>query len=77
MPTRRRKKSNDRPHTPKRLTPEQEKNWPAFETAARDFGKLRRERFEARRNEQPPASPVERLRRGAGGGSGGFLSFPR
>ena len=24
MPTRRRKKSNDRPHTPKRLTPEQE-----------------------------------------------------
>jgi hypothetical protein len=48
-----------------RLTPEQERNWPAFEAAARDYAGQRRERFAARRNEPPPASPVERLRRGA------------
>ena len=48
-----------------RLTAEQEKNWPAFEAAARDFAKQRRERAEARRDQQPPANPVERLRRGA------------
>ena len=32
------------------LTPEQEKNWSAFEQAARDFGKLRLERMSAMRN---------------------------
>ena len=45
------------------LTPEQEKNWPAFEQAARDLAKLRREFREARRNAQPAADPAERLRR--------------
>jgi len=48
-----------------RLTPEQEKNWPAFEAAARDFAKQRRERRESFLNQPPPANPVERLRRGA------------
>jgi zinc resistance-associated protein len=47
------------------LTPEQEKNWPAFEQAARDLAKLRREFREARRNAQPAADPAERLRRRA------------
>ena len=50
------------------LTPEQEKNWPAFETAARELGKLRLDRFNTamaqRGNDQPAAAdPVERLRR--------------
>src|SRR5467141_422831 len=47
------------------LTPEQEKNWPAFEQAARDFGKLRTDRMAAMRNAQPGADPVERLRQRA------------
>src|SRR6202049_1932060 len=44
------------------LTPEQEKNWPAFEQAARDFGKLRLERMSAMRTAAPTDDPVERLR---------------
>jgi hypothetical protein len=59
------------------LTPDQEKNWPAFEQAARELAKLRfdriaaqRERMtaqrDARRNgEQPqstPVDPIERMR---------------
>jgi zinc resistance-associated protein len=47
------------------LTPEQEKNWPAFEQAARDFGKLRLERMRAMRNAAPTDDPVERLRQRA------------
>jgi hypothetical protein len=47
------------------LTPEQEKNWPALEQAARDLAKLRGEFREARRNAQPAADPAERLRRRA------------
>src|SRR6202045_3390692 len=48
------------------LTPEQEKNWPAFEQAARDFSKLRLDRMnarmEARRSGQPrPSDPIARL----------------
>src|SRR6266481_6161994 len=49
------------------LTPEQEKNWPAFEAAAREYGKLRLDRMtafaDARRS--PPlqsTDPIERLR---------------
>jgi hypothetical protein len=48
-----------------RLTPEQEKNWPGFESALRDFAKSRHERMTSRPNEQRPADPVERLRRQA------------
>jgi LTXXQ motif family protein len=44
------------------LTPEQEKNWPVFETAIRDISKARADRMASRGNEQPPADPVERLR---------------
>jgi zinc resistance-associated protein len=47
------------------LTPEQEKNWPAFEQAARDFGKLRLDRITAMRNAPPSNDPVERLRQRA------------
>src|SRR5947207_2966775 len=47
------------------LTPEQEKNWPAFEQAARDFGKLRLDRMSAMRTAAPTDDPVERLRQRA------------
>ena len=48
-----------------RLTPDQEKNWPAFESAVRDMAKARAERWAMRQNEQPPADPVEWLQRRA------------
>ena len=47
------------------LTPEQEKNWPAFEQAARDYGKLRMDRFTATRSGSSSDDPVERLRQRA------------
>src|SRR3954468_24297149 len=52
------------------LTPEQERNWPAFEQAAREFAKLRLERINAfvaaRRDQQRnDVDPTERLRRRA------------
>ena len=47
------------------LTPEQEKNWPAFEQAARDLAKVRMERISARRNRPASDDPVERLRQRA------------
>ena len=47
------------------LTPDQEKNWPAFEQAARDYGKLRVERMSAMRSAGPSNDPVERLRQRA------------
>ena len=47
------------------LTPEQEKNWPAFEQAARDLGKQRMERISAMRNRGATDDPVERLRQRA------------
>jgi hypothetical protein len=47
------------------LTPEQEKNWPAFEAAAREFGKVRLDQMNALRNAPPANDPAERLRRRA------------
>jgi hypothetical protein len=47
------------------LTPEQERNWPAFEQAARDLGRLRMERMGDMRSAAPADDPVERLRRRA------------
>ena len=47
------------------LTPEQEKNWPAYEQAARDFGKLRMECRIAMRSAHPGTDLVERLRQRA------------
>src|SRR5215475_11294369 len=47
------------------LTPEQEKNWPAFEQAAREFGKLRMDRMAARRSASPTSDPIERMRQRA------------
>ncbi|MGZ5998919.1 MAG: Spy/CpxP family protein refolding chaperone [Rhizomicrobium sp.] len=50
-----------------RLTPEHEKNWPAFEAAYRNFAKLRTDRVAARREQTEPPSndPMERLQRRA------------
>jgi hypothetical protein len=48
-------------HAGLKLTPEQEKNWPALETAMREMAKQRHERFAARANAEPPANPVDRL----------------
>jgi hypothetical protein len=48
-----------------RLNADQEKTWPAFEQALRDYAKMRTERFAARREQQPAADPVERLQRRA------------
>ena len=47
------------------LTPEQEKNWPAFEQAARDLSKARVDRISAMRNAPASDDPVERLRQRA------------
>jgi zinc resistance-associated protein len=47
------------------LTPEQEKNWPAFEQAARDLAKVRMDRRNAMRNAPAANDPVERLRQRA------------
>jgi hypothetical protein len=47
------------------LTTEQEKSWPAFEQAAREFGKLRLDRMTAMRTAPPSNDPVERMRQRA------------
>src|SRR5262249_58945706 len=47
------------------LTPEQEKNWPAFEQAARDYGKVQLDRMTAMRNDPRREDPAERLRQRA------------
>src|SRR5262249_39147347 len=47
------------------LTPEQEKNWPAFEQAARDLAKGRMDRISAVHNAPAIDDPVERLRQRA------------
>src|SRR5262249_19758759 len=47
------------------LTPEQEKNWPAFEQAPRHWGQVRIERRNAMRNAPATDDPVERLRQRA------------
>ncbi len=44
-----------------KLTPEQEKNWPAVEAALRDMAKQRSERFAARASADKPADPIARL----------------
>lgn len=47
-----------------KLTPEQEKNWPAVETAMRDLAKQRQERFAARASADKSADkPVDRFDR--------------
>ncbi len=44
-----------------KLTPDQEKNWPAYEAALRKLAKLRVERYQ----EQKPSNPIELLRQRA------------
>jgi len=56
-------------HAGLKLTPDQEKLWPAVETAVRDFAKLRIDRANARTEVQKNASPddpVSKLRERAG-----------
>jgi len=50
-----------------KLTPEQEKNWPAVETAMRDNAKQRSDRFAARASADKPRDmdPIERMNRRA------------
>lgn len=48
-------------HAGLKLTPAQEKNWPAVEAAFRDFAKQRSERFAARASAEKPKDPIERL----------------
>jgi zinc resistance-associated protein len=49
-----------------RLTPDQEKNWPAFETALRDVAKMHQERLgRMQQGEARSDDPVARLRRHA------------
>ena len=45
-----------------KLTPDQEKNWPAVEQALREMSKERTARLEARRTGEARVDPVERLR---------------
>jgi LTXXQ motif family protein len=47
-----------------RLTPEQETNWPAFESGVRNFVRLHAEQLSTMRDE-PPTSPADRLRQRA------------
>jgi len=48
-------------HAGLKLTPEQEKNWPAVESALRDLTKQRAERVAARASANRPADPIDRL----------------
>ena len=48
-----------------KLTPAQEKNWPAVESALRDYYKQRTDRFAARASAQRSDDPIERLQRRA------------
>jgi hypothetical protein len=48
-------------HAGLKLTAEQEKNWPAVESALRDLAKQRSERFAARASADRPKDPIEQL----------------
>jgi zinc resistance-associated protein len=48
-------------HAGLKLSAEQEKNWPAVESALRDLAKQRSERFAARASANRPTDPLERL----------------
>jgi zinc resistance-associated protein len=52
-------------HAGLQLNAEQEKNWPAMESALRDLAKQRSERIEARKTAPAAADPIERLNRRA------------
>jgi len=53
-------------HAGLKLTPEQEKNWPAVESAMRDLARQRAERITARASADKPKDPIERLALRAG-----------
>jgi hypothetical protein len=45
-----------------KLTPDQEKLWPAFEQAMRDRAKSRADRFAARASADKPVTPIDRMK---------------
>jgi hypothetical protein len=53
-----------------RLSPEQEKNWSAFESAYRALSDYRRERMRVRQERELPSDPAERMRQRAEGLTG-------
>jgi hypothetical protein len=53
-----------------RLSPEQEKNWSAFESAYRALSDYRRERMKVRQEQGLPSDPAERMRQRAEGLTG-------
>jgi zinc resistance-associated protein len=52
-------------HAGLQLTPDQEKKWPAVESAMKELAKQRSARFAARANGEPSNTPIERLERRA------------
>jgi len=48
-------------HAGLELTPDQEKSWPAVESALKDLAKQRSERFAARASADKPKTPIDRL----------------
>jgi zinc resistance-associated protein len=48
-------------HAGLKLNADQEKNWPAVESALHDLAKQRADRFAARKDKQGSADPIERL----------------
>ncbi len=48
-------------HAGLQLTAEQEKNWPAVESALKDIAKQRSERYAARASANRPSDPIERM----------------
>jgi zinc resistance-associated protein len=60
-----------------RLTPDQDKNWPAFEQAYRNLAKLRTDRIVARREgtQQPPADMLDGLQQRADSMIRGAVAF--
>jgi zinc resistance-associated protein len=59
-----------------RLTPEQEKNWPAYESARQALAKHRRERMQAWHEQSRPTDPTQQMRQRAEAlsGTGAALS---
>jgi zinc resistance-associated protein len=64
-------------HAGLKLSAEQEKNWPAVESALRDLAKQRSDRFAARASADRPKDPVERLNMRADGAAGCFTEEAR
>jgi hypothetical protein len=60
-----------------KLTPEQEKNWPAFEQAIRDIAKARRDRMAAADTRPRSTDLIERMQRRADAMTGAAANLKR